>query len=930
MTFHVWKRLGNSLQPEARKENPGASVELESMSGSPSYQLFASSDALQDYLLQDSRGALVVVPHRRLAHQIWHRQRQAALKAGSAAWEPLPLITLQAWLQQLFQSLWPPVVMAPSLTRLVLWGRALQLMPPPEGPTPELEWAQALDEIHALLGRHLLEALRPTPADTPLVAWRRRITRTYIGMLRDEGCMAPGELPAYLLAALEAGKIGLPARVVVVGLETAAPAEEAWLRAVAARTRVVHLRVQGDAQAVAGAVVLPDQRQEIEWVAARLLEAAHSEKLPLHRLAVTSPAMERYGPQLQRILSEVLGPPHGPTGWAYNFSPGSSLAETPLLQAALLPMKFAAGERREDLVSLLLSPYYGILRSYREELALWDRVFREERVDQGWELLRETAARHLSSDNTAPVLSLLKQTLEFLEAPLSSGRQWAEGLVSAWAVLGFPPRLDEAEADQWRELTGLLRDLEEALGSESLTRSEFLDWLTHGASKTLWSGPGVQEAGVQVLGLLEMRGLAFSRVFCLGMNSGVFPAPPRPLPLLNRTEKQAVLGGTYESQHRFARELYQTVLGAAPAIVLTRPRLEDQEERVGTPFCLIEWQPRESAVLSAPQAAWMRSPAVKAAFEAVSRPPWVGYCDGPVPLLSPAGELSVTQLAAALACPCRFLLEVVLGLKELPDLEAGLDPRDRGSLLHQVLARFAAAFNRRLDEDGIWDQDLARELLEKAAHETLGGQLADLNWQAERERWLGDEGLLWEWLRREEERFHQGWRWHGFEVRFQGLKRPGWPWTLKGRIDRLDCHGEKSRLLVWDYKTGELPGMNQVFEAGEEHQLPCYLLAVREGCVEFPPELTDFRAGFIGLKSSRDKHLKHQEFEKQAHRWDEVLLAFEARVESLGRRLAAGNFSPQPAPAPAGRKQGACQYCSYRLICGFGSGVKPASEEEET
>ena len=97
----------------------------------------------------------MVVPHQRLAHQVWHRQRLAALAAGRPAWEPLTLLTLNAWWSELFKGLWPPAALAPALVRLARWRQALQTAPPPPGPTPELAWAQALDEAHTLLCRYV-------------------------------------------------------------------------------------------------------------------------------------------------------------------------------------------------------------------------------------------------------------------------------------------------------------------------------------------------------------------------------------------------------------------------------------------------------------------------------------------------------------------------------------------------------------------------------------------------------------------------------------------------------------------------------------------------------------------------------------------------------------------------------------------------------
>jgi RecB family exonuclease len=891
---------------------------------------FSTSEELQEIVFRESPGALTVVPHQRLAHQLWHRQRTQEMAAGRAAWVPLPLVTLQGWFGDLFRSLWPREALASPLTRLALWRRALAAAAPPAGPTPELDWAQALDEAYELLGRHLpaggeARPTRPAAADPPLIAWRRQVSRAYQQLLRQEGWLSPGELPAYLLQAVQSGRLRLPENLLVVGLETPAPAEALVLQAVAARSRVQHLRVRGDLQNVTRAVVLPDRGQEMEWVAAELLAAAREEGIPLHRLAVTAPDLESYAPQLLRVLAELLGPPQAAAGWAYNASRGPSLADAPLFQAALLPLRFAASENREDLVSLLLSPYCGTFKRQRADLPHWDRLFREQRADRGWPLLKRAVARSLDPRETEGTLACLERVRDLLRPASGSGREWAERLTAAWKALAFPAVQEEAEAGQGKRLLDLVRELAGALESEQLSGGEFLEWLTVGARRALLPGPGIQEAGLQVLGLLEMRGLAFSRVFCLGLNSGTFPPPPRALPLLSATEKQAVLGGTFQSQHQFARELFDTFLGTAPGIVLSRPQYSEEEERVGTPFYLGQWEPRESALLSRPQAAWLRSPAVAAAFRCRTLPPFQGYVDGPFAVPLPA-ELSLSQAATALNCPCRFLLEVLLSVAELPEILPGLDPRERGEALHRVLALFTTEFKQRLEQGRGWDASQAVELLRETAMKVLGDLLPDLHWQAEWDRWLGEGGLLREWLRLEEERFHQGWRWHGMEVKFQELRGRDWPFTLRGRLDRLDHHPEAARLLVWDYKSGEVPGAKQVFEAGEEHQLPCYLLAVQQGCVEAPPEAGTLGAGFIGLKSTREKHLKYEDFEKLAHRWPEVLAAWEELVRDLGRRLAAGDFRPAPAPAPAGKKPGACGYCAYHLVCGFSAG--PASEEE--
>ena len=103
--------------------------------------------------------------------------------------------------------------------------------------------------------------------------------------------------------------------------------------------------------------------------------------------------------------------------------------------------------------------------------------------------------------------------------------------------------------------------------------------------------------------------------------------------------------------------------------------------------------------------------------------------------------------------------------------------------------------------------------------------------------------------------------------------------------------------MVWDYKSGEIPKKNQVLDEAAEAQLPCYLLAVQQGRVPVNRAAANLRAGFIGLKSLRSLHLKHEDFDATPAQWREAAAAFAAKVAALGRRLAAGISIPTP-PRP--------------------------------
>ncbi len=241
-------------------------------------------------------------------------------------------------------------------------------------------------------------------------------------------------------------------------------------------------------------------------------------------------------------------------------------------------------------------------------------------------------------------------------------------------------------------------------------------------------------------------------------------------------------------------------------------------------------------------------------------------------------------------------------IRELPEIEGGLDPRERGQLLHAVLALFVSEFREVLEPEMVWDHERARELIGEAARQVLAPLNFDLHWQAEADRWLGEAGLLWEWLRLERERFEAGWRWLDTEVGFQDLRCQDWPFALKGRIDRLDYYPESADLVVWDYKSGEIPKKQKVLEDLEEPQLACYLLAVEQGRVPVSPAAAKPRAGFIGLKSPRPQHLKHEDFAATPEKWQPAAVAFADAGGGPGPTSGRGGFSPRPQPGPSGQK----------------------------
>ena len=888
------------------------------------HQGFATSAELQEYLLTLPPGGLVIVPQMRLAHQVWRRQRLAARRAQVAAWEPVPMTTLGGWWRQLWRQAWLPQRLASSWQRLCWWRRLLEAFPFQGQVLADLTWAALLDEAFELIHRYQLPAPVAAGQLSPLIAWRETLFQEFAAQMTAQGFLTGAMVPVVLAEAVAAGRVSLPDYLVVVGLETPAPLEEQWLQAVA-RLRPVarlHLWGRGEPESCRQVVVLPDRHQELAWVAAQVLERAQHH--PLHRLAITAANLEDYLPGLRRTFQELLGPAATVAGGRYNFSLGPTLAASPLFQAAFLPLRFRLeGERRQDLLAWLQSPYYGLWREQGRRFLQWDLRWRQNNVGYGWAPLRAVAQAAEAGLEGEGVVPLLDRALALLPPEPLPVSQWQERFGQLWSLTGFPCIRDNLQVEHWRQLQGLLTELAAAAGEEPWPASRLWEWLSWGAARQDLPGEGTSEAGIQIQGLLELRGLDYDVIFCLGMNMGAFPPPPRILPLLTFQEREVVLGGTYASQYTFAATAYRYLQAAAPHLVLTRPAVDAEEDQLASQLIAgLGEDSKTFAPLSRPHPAWLRSPAVQAAcrYPAPIRQP---EPEGPVCLQLPA-QISLTAVEKALACPCRFFLEHLLDLQPLPQEEVGLPATVRGQILHQVVYRFTSRFAKRLAQLGYWPEELAWEVLQGVVKEVAAAVPADPHWQAEFQRWgAAETGLLRRWLQLEKDRYQEGWRWLRQEQNFGGLTLSGWPTALQGRLDRIDLHPEGS-LMVWDYKTGEVPTKAALLGEPRCFQLAGYVAAVQQGCVPVPKGRA-VAAGVIGLKSIRAKHLKFEDYRLSPDAWEEIVQQKAAALAEVGQKILAGAVGPNPTPPPP-QRQSACEYCPYSLVCGF---TPPETEEAE-
>ncbi|HEY8060077.1 MAG TPA: PD-(D/E)XK nuclease family protein, partial [Acidimicrobiales bacterium] len=285
---------------------------------------------------------------------------------------------------------------------------------------------------------------------------------------------------------------------------------------------------------------------------------------------------------------------------------------------------------------------------------------------------------------------------------------------------------------------------------------------------------------------------------------------------------------------------------------------------------------------------------------------------------------SATRLERFALCPFQYLLGNVLGVRahEDPVDEEGITPRDRGSLVHQVLEEFfAEALDR--DPDAGWtDADLERlhAIVDHVgeAYRARGMTGRDLGWELESSairRWLG--AVL---DRDADERSARQARPAAVELLFGGdsehpAAEVGLPdgrrLRFKGAIDRVDREADGS-LLVIDYKTGRGGSYRNVdddrLDRGKRLQLPIYADAARRalGPADGPPPPVEAYYWFVeegGKKAWRGGPVD----DAVQHRFEDVVATVVDGIEG-------GDFPANPGEdgfyGPSH-----CGYCDFNRVC---------------
>ena len=907
-----------------------------------------------------ARGWIVLTANQRAARTLRHAFDRQLRALGLATWQPPAILAWETWISTLWSRLLldgrtSALLLSPTQEH-TLWRAVIEADAQFNSNAATVRPADSLASLaanawlllHAYRGRRELNTYADTADTRAFASWSAELERR----LTRSNYLTPAQLPETLREALAKNSLKpLPDGLLLIGFDTKNPAQTALIAAAQAAG------IQIEEHHLANPSVLPihgpgapSTAVSSPWVGSNppapsappqvTLAAADNEhdelsscarwlranlkENPSLRLAVIVPDLEANRTQIDRAFRHILAPEleaiAAPTGSApFEFSLGVPLAQTSMAATALDILRWAVGPLPLERVSaLLLSPHFAPAATPSSEdlaRAEFDAfTLRRQHLLQpqlSLERLLDLASRPSYSAGLLTLLRHLRALRPiFRNTDLTTAErfrsEWAGTIhdileAAGWASAGNTSSIEFQTHRKWEsaldELSTLDFDGSQATFATALTELERI------AAQSLFA-PESRHAPIQIMGPLESAGSTFDAIWFLRAGDLNWPVTPSPNPLLPwRLQRDLLMPGVDPAHDAaLARRITQRIAASAPTIVFSYARqASDGHQRPSPTLASLALETCTAADLAPPEPAEQ-----PIALEAVEEPPIPFPPDRVL-----QGGAAILQAQAA--CGFRAFAEKRLFASALEARELGLDPRERGSLVHDVLELFwgevetqaALKLLTSSERDALLTHSIDEALARHLARADPGWNRAYLD--AERRRLIQ---LLRPWLEFELER--PPFAVHSREAELQDVHIG--PLRLDIRVDRIDTRlvdDEPAGDIILDYKTGRASPAEWLGDRPDAPQLPLYAV------VSGSPNLAAI--AFASIRAGNDMDLTGYESSKgilpKASRLKTAGLAaqvddWRTTLTQLAQDFYSGNATVAPKQYPS-----TCRYCEQRLLC---------------
>ncbi|HTH52884.1 MAG TPA: PD-(D/E)XK nuclease family protein, partial [Edaphobacter sp.] len=656
------------------------------------------------------------------------------------------------------------------------------------------------------------------------------------------------------------------------------------------------------------------------------------EKKPDARLGLIVPSLENRRNPIDRIFREVLAPELGdiraPNDTApHEFSVGTALSERPMVRVALDLIQWILEPLSTERVSFLLtSPLFAMREEERYARARVD-AFDLRRSKMLLPTISITSlARVITRSKYKAQLSGLLETLDSVSRfslKVTQGRNaytaWADIIrellkTARWGRSAGEDSLEFQTRRKWESLLDEMATLD-FLGA-SVTFEDAFGELERLAEQTMFA-PESHNAAVQVMGPLEAAGSNFDAIWFLGAGDLQWPIRKSLNPLLPRSLQRElhVPGADAAEDDVRAHRLVERILSSAPTVIFSYAVQTQNGKQHLSPILRPFHLEKTSVESIAPPIAETESVTLEEFSDIASL---VSTRDE----ISPGGA-EVLKLQAA--CGFRAFAERRLGSTELRRIELGMDPSERGNIVHRVLEHFWKTVRTQSNLKAMTSEDRNASLAQSINH-VLGRVICTTPWeQAYVElQFARLKSLLAPWLELELQR-------SPFEVKFSEEETKDvhiGPLRLNLRVDRIDV--TESGEVILDYKTGSAKSADWQGERPDEPQLPLY--AVHANAGQSDARLTDI--AFAHIRAGKDMSLEgyatkvtpeKQSLKRPSTPFEEQLIEWHRILEDLAIAFYRGEAYVDPKNYPT-----TCTHCAQRILCRLNTAAFDEDIDEET
>jgi ATP-dependent helicase/nuclease subunit B len=468
----------------------------------------------------------------------------------------------------------------------------------------------------------------------------------------------------------------------------------------------------------------------------------------------------------------------------------------------------------QDLLDLLKSPFIFADQSpqaRKHAVYQLEQLVRKHGVASHLEAFLELAQ---GEEEVQTALVRLRQAAERLHKNSDTLSGWQGALHDCLSVLGITQGLAADVAGV--QLLQALQTWQQELANDStrFSRAEWRHWLAQQLDTHTFRDTAI-DSPVLLTHLAATRWRSFDAVLLLGADATHLPSTNSGSVWFNDTVRNTLGLPTRDVHLAQQRDDLQALFAMNDTLLVTWQASKSGEKNLLSPYLEMLRALHELAygddLMERELGAFLEQAQVRSEDFPLPESSCLPAPSVPQSLIP--NRISASGYNSLVACPYQYYARHMLRLNEMDEVREGVEKRDYGEWVHDILHRF----HQQIPLLGAHSPDVLEEILLQLSNEVFAPTI-ERDYLAR--AWL----LRWQqaipaYLEAQLKSEAEGWRYKNGEVPFE------LPLTddlmLHGRIDRVDA--QASGVKVLDYKLMEAGRLrSKLKEPGEEVQLACY------------------------------------------------------------------------------------------------------------